>query len=215
MLPQGFLENGWEKVISASIWTTATAALVWLVYFLIQRGAFGVRTLYPGDCAIRTLFGRPMNSHMKPKSLFFIAIIYDVRIVSTRRTVHDPFRLDVWTTTPDGKDSKWHVTVNVHSRVEHSEKAVENAIFALGDSENSNRKNNDRIRLIEQMIKSQLTVAATTVAVPADINLTQLVDAVNAELYDTTGTNVIWCQLTDIVPSEAQVIAGSLQSLKP
>ena len=70
MLPQ----DGFSAVGAgvASLGLTAVAAFVW---FLMKQGAFGVKTLYPGDHAVRTLFGRPVRYHKSPKSLVFIAIV--------------------------------------------------------------------------------------------------------------------------------------------
>lgn len=118
MLPQ----DGFSAVGAgvASLGLTAVAAFVW---FLMQQGAFGVKTLYPGDHAVRTLFGRPVRYHKSPKSLVFIAIVFDVHKVSSYRNVHDPVKMDLVI-----GDTKVQVSVLIHSFVDPTEAAVKLAI---------------------------------------------------------------------------------------
>lgn len=205
MLPQ----DGFSAVGAgvASLGLTAVAAFVW---FLMQQGAFGVKTLYPGDHAVRTLFGRPVRYHKSPKSLVFIAIVFDLHKVSSYRNVHDPVKMDLVI-----GDTKVQVSVLIHSFVDPTEAAVKLAIFNLGDSARSHEKVNARTRLVEQYVKRELAVRARVARNWEFFETEGLADTINPELRSTSGSYVEWVQLTDVAQSEAQIVGTAVNALKP
>ncbi len=206
MLQQGLFSGDWGP-LGAGILSLSITALGAFLYFLMTQGAFGVKTLLPGDHAYRTCLGRPVWYHNKPKSLFYIGSVFEVHIVTTRKIVHDSFSMDL---SVGGEKRNFRVWLE--TEVIQDRESVTKAIFALGDAVNSHQMGNKRTLRVERLVRVALTEHALSVTSWTEFDPSVVRIPVSQVIEEDNGTLLSSLGVSDLVPTEGQVIAVSVKA---
>lgn len=186
----------------------AVIAIVWL---LMQKEFFGFKSLSIGDAGYIAPARYPLVYLAWHMLYPFILVALEVHVVNTMVHQDNPRE---WEGVVAGQ--KVRLRFAIRSQVQKDRDSVRKAIYALGDYKRSYEDENSRHDYMRVMVAEALTDAARHVSDWSEIDGAELARRLTHEpvrgTLDKLGTVILEINLFDFAPSEAQVVAGALES---